>query len=145
MNFFDRWTRQQKKKETKKEVKKAEKQTPVVPVVKKEETAPAPIAPPQAKKFHPSSHLLLSPLVTEKSTYGQSEGQYGFKVRVEANKNEIKKAVEALYGVKVKKVGMMNYQGKNKTYGRRSGKRKDWKKAIVSLKPGFKIEIHQSV
>lgn len=144
MKFFDRWTRRQKEKASKDGVK-AEKSAASVSVGKKEEAVLAPTVKPQARKFHPASALLLAPLVTEKSTYGQSEGQYGFKVRPAANKCEIKKAVEALYGVKVEKVRMINYQGKKKRYGRLSGRRKDWKKAIVSLKPGYKIEIHQSV
>ncbi|HBV58012.1 MAG TPA: 50S ribosomal protein L23 [Candidatus Magasanikbacteria bacterium] len=99
----------------------------------------------KTKKYHPSNRLLVKPLVTEKITYLQSDGKYGFEVRTESNKQEVKKAIEAIYGVHVVKVHMINCLGKDVRYGRMSGKRKDRKKAIVTLKKGERIEVHKNV
>jgi large subunit ribosomal protein L23 len=145
MKFFDRWSR---KKGT---LPKAPTTAPVVEQPKVEsEIKPEPTVAEvmddvKAKKYHPSSHLLVKPLVTEKITYLQSDGKYGFEVRTEANKQEVKKAIEAIYGVHVVKVHMINCLGKDVRYGRMSGKRKDRKKAIVTLKKGERIEVHKNV
>lgn len=74
-----------------------------------------------------------------------AEGKYAFAVSPEANKILVKKAVSAVYGVNVKNVTMMNVLGKSIRYGRQLGKRKDWKKAIVTLKEGEKIEVYEGV
>ena len=88
--------------------------------------------------------IIISPLVTEKSTI-QREGQnqYSFKVDKRANKIEIKEAVERLFKVKVKEVRTVTMRGKVKRLGRRFGKRPDWKKAIVTLKEGDRIEFFE--
>ena len=88
--------------------------------------------------------IVLSPLVTEKSTI-QREGQnqYSFKVDKRANKIEIKDAVERLFKVKVKDVKTFTVRGKVKRLGRRSGKRPDWKKAIVTVKEGDRIDFFE--
>ncbi|MEK9183258.1 MAG: 50S ribosomal protein L23, partial [Patescibacteria group bacterium] len=99
----------------------------------------------KTKKYHPASRLLLKPLVTEKITYLQSNGQYGFEVLPSANKLEVKKAIEAIYGVQVVKVRMINIMGKEVRYGRVFGQRKDRKKAIITLKKGERIELHKNV
>lgn len=68
----------------------------------------------------------------------------GFVVHPEANRVQIKQAVEALLKVKVEKVNLMNVRGKVKRLGRFSGKRSDWKKAFVTLKEGEKLEMYES-
>jgi large subunit ribosomal protein L23 len=85
--------------------------------------------------------LLKAPRLTEK-TVRQKElsNQVTFLVDPSANKIEIKKAVESLFKVKVLGVNTANVLGKNKRMGRYLGKRPDWKKAIITLKAGDKIE-----
>lgn len=77
--------------------------------------------------------IIIRPLITEKSMDMQQERKYVFKVDKNANKTEIKNAIEAIFGVKVAKVNTMNMKGKTKRMGRFEGKRPDWKKAIVTL------------
>ena len=88
--------------------------------------------------------IILRPLVTEKSTQ-QKEGnnQYVFEVHRDANKIEIQFAVERLFKVKVSQVRTSNVLGKVKRIGRKYGKRPDWKKAIVTLKEGDRIEFFE--
>lgn len=77
--------------------------------------------------------IIQKPIITEKSMMMQDERKYAFKVLKSANKSEIKKAVETVFGVKVASVNTMNMNGKVKRQGLKSGKRADWKKAIVTL------------
>ncbi|MBQ3947396.1 MAG: 50S ribosomal protein L23 [Ruminococcus sp.] len=77
--------------------------------------------------------IILKPVITEKSMDDLQTGKYTFKVATDANKSEIKKAVEQLFGVKVAKVNTMNCNGKEKRVGRYFGKTADWKKAIITL------------
>lgn len=77
--------------------------------------------------------IILAPIITEKSMTLQEEGKYVFRVMKTANKSEIKKAVETVFGVKVASVNTMNMLGKVKRQGVHKGKRPDWKKAIVTL------------
>ena len=77
--------------------------------------------------------IILKPVITEKSMDELQNGKYTFKVATDANKSEIKKAVEALFDVKVAKVNTLNCNGKEKRMGRFVGKTFDWKKAIITL------------
>lgn len=77
--------------------------------------------------------IILKPIITEKSMDELQKGKYTFKVATDSNKSEIKKAVEALFDVKVAKVNTLNCNGKEKRVGRYVGKTADWKKAIVTL------------
>ena len=77
--------------------------------------------------------IILKPVITEKSMDGLQAGKYTFKVATDANKTEIKSAVEKLFGVKVAKVNTMNCTGRTKRVGRFVGKKADWKKAIITL------------
>ncbi|GKS65117.1 50S ribosomal protein L23 [Nitrospira sp.] len=89
--------------------------------------------------------ILVQPLLTEKITgLREKTNTVGFVVHPEANRVQIKQAVEALLKVKVEKVNLMNVRGKVKRLGRFSGKRSDWKKAFVTLKPGEKLEMYES-
>lgn len=85
--------------------------------------------------------VLLAPLVSEKSTrIGDANNQITFKVAKTASKPEIKKAVELMFKVKVKSVTTLNVKGKRKRFGALQGRRKDWKKAYVTLHAGEDIE-----
>ena len=84
--------------------------------------------------------VLLAPQITEKATrVADANQQIAFKVRTDATKPEIKAAVELVFKVEVEKVAVINVGGKTKGAGKRVGKRNDWKKAYVSLKPGQEI------
>jgi len=86
-------------------------------------------------------NILLEPRVTEKSTLVSDKNrQFVFKVTRNATKPDIKQAVELLFEVEVESVQVSNVNGKRKLFGRRPGKRSDWKKAYVKLKPGFDID-----
>jgi len=88
--------------------------------------------------------IIRRPLITEKSTRQKEEShQYVFEVQRDANKIEIQQAVERLFKVKVLQVRTSNVLGKIKRLGRKSGKRSDWKKAIVTLKEGDRIEFFE--
>jgi large subunit ribosomal protein L23 len=77
--------------------------------------------------------IILKPVITERSMDDLQAGKYTFKVATDANKTEIKKAVETLFDVKVAKVNTLNVNGKAKRVGKYLGKTSDWKKAIVTL------------
>jgi len=85
-------------------------------------------------------------LITEKgTTLRETRNQYHFEVAREANKIEIKHAVETIFSVKVGSVRTQQQRGKVKRQGRTAGRRSDWKKAIVTLKPDQKIELFEQV
>ena len=77
--------------------------------------------------------IILKPVITERSMDALQEGKYTFKVAKDANKSEIKKAVEQLFDVQVAKVNTLNVNGRSKRVGRFVGKTADWKKAIITL------------
>lgn len=84
--------------------------------------------------------VLLAPQISEKATLlADRNGQVVFKVHSSATKPEVKAAVELLFKVEVNAVNIANVKGKVKRFGRSIGRRKDWKKAYVSLKPGQEI------
>lgn len=84
--------------------------------------------------------MILNPHVTEKATMGSEHGQITFKVRNEATKPQIKSAVEALFGVKVKAVNTLVQKGKTKRFKGVVGRRSDFKKAIITLEDGQTID-----
>ena len=86
--------------------------------------------------------ILRSPHISEKAaTLGDSANQAVFKVSVDANKAEIKEAVEQMFNVKVASVRTTKMKGKRKRLGLHSGRRSDWKKAYVSLEQGHEIDL----
>jgi len=89
--------------------------------------------------------VLRRPLVTEKSADLQSQSKYAFEVAGEANKPQIKQAVEKAFDVKVTAVNVMRVPGKTRRIGRRQVLTSSWKKAIVTLKPGDKIALFEGV
>jgi large subunit ribosomal protein L23 len=89
--------------------------------------------------------VLIQPLLTEKITgLREKTNTVGFIVHPDANRVQIKQAVESLLKVKVQKVNVLNIRGKVKRLGRFSGRRSDWKKAFVTLKKGEKLEMYES-
>lgn len=89
--------------------------------------------------IHPRN-IIISPIITEKiEEQIRTNNSYTFKVSINANKIEIKRAIEKIFSVKVLDVNTIRMLGKPKRLGRYSGKRPDWKKAIVTLKAGDKI------
>jgi len=86
--------------------------------------------------------VLLSPRVTEKTTrIGEDSNQYVFQVIKDANKSEVKGAVEMLFDVNVESVRIVNVKGKTKSFRMRPGKRSDWKKAYVRVQEGQVIDL----
>ena len=127
-----------KEEEAPKEEKKVEKkEKPVQKTEKKEEKKV--VKPNKTKGVF--LNVLKSPHVTEKASDLTTNNQYVFKVYSNTNKVEIKKAVESLYSVEVINVRVINIHKKARRVGKTQGFRKGYKKAIVSLKQGQKIEI----
>jgi large subunit ribosomal protein L23 len=90
--------------------------------------------------------IIIKPIITEKSMMGMEESKYTFKVAKDANKTEIKVAIEEAFGVKIAKINTMNVKGKVKRQGRFVGKRADWKKAIITLTADSKpIELFEGM
>jgi len=87
------------------------------------------------------ANVLLGPVVSEKSSVAaETQSRIVFKVQKIATKNQIKKSVELMFDVKVDSVQVLTVKGKVKRFGRALGKRSDWKKAYVKLKPGYDID-----
>jgi len=89
--------------------------------------------------------VLRRPLITEKDTILQAQGKYAFEVAGESNKHLIKQAVEKAFNVKVTTVNVMTVPGKERRVGRRLVLTPSWKKAIVTLHAGDKIEFFENI
>ena len=90
--------------------------------------------------------IVKKALITEKGTVmREQQNEYTFEVARDANKLEIKYAVQTIFNVKVADVRTMQMQGKVKRQGRFSGRRSNWKKAIVTLQPDQKIELFEQI
>ncbi len=89
--------------------------------------------------------VILAPMITEKSMTGTAVNQYTFEVHPRATKTQIRHAVAEIFKVDVVKINTVNVGGKMKNFARKgvrtAGKQSDWKKAVVTLKPGQKIEL----
>lgn len=131
-----------KKEETAKREKAGE-----ISKEQKEEKAASQTHPAKAKLPSQSiaDKVLLRPLVTEKSAIAESVNKYSFVVAKRMNKQQIKKAVEDLYGIKPIAVNIFNVPGRQIRFGRIQGRRSDYKKAVVTLPPGKSIDIHTGV
>lgn len=129
----------------KKKEKESKKGKPRVkpPVLKEEKKEEAPSEKPKAakSKFSLESLILVCPHITEKSHLLSQQNQYVFEVFPRANKTEIKKAIEQIYQVKVLNVRIINVPSKKRRMGRTQGWKKGYKKAIVEIKEGQKIEV----
>ncbi len=147
MKFFDFLKKKKKVEERKKKKppiakalagKKAKKEKK--PLKKEEEIKPE-IRKPRRKISEKTYQVLSSPHVTEKATTLEKENKYIFKVQTKTNKTEIKRAVEDIYRVDVVGVKIINIPKKRRRLGRQIGWRKGYKKAIIEIKKGQKIEI----
>jgi large subunit ribosomal protein L23 len=96
------------------------------------------------RALHPFA-VIRRPLVTEKGTYLAAENKYALQVDPLANKTQIRQAVEKTFNVRVLAVNVMNVRGKQRRWGRRTTLRPSWKKAIVTLAPGDKIELFEGM
>ena len=116
---------------------KVAKVKPVKPVKKEKKVS--------SKKTTPNSHvaksILVRPLITEKVTDLAAKSQYVFAVHPNVNKIEVKNEIKKAYNVEAVKVNMITVKGKKVRFGKSFGKQKDWKKAIVILKDGEKINV----
>lgn len=92
-----------------------------------------------------SYEILRRPVITEKNTMLTGQNKYTFEVAQEANKPQIKEAVEKAFKVKVSSVNVIHVPGKMRRAGRRRGMTSSWKKAVVTLEPGNKIELFEGV
>jgi large subunit ribosomal protein L23 len=95
-------------------------------------------------ELHPYA-VLIRPIITEKSTILAGQDKYVFEVDPRANKAQIKEAVQLAFNVRVADVNTMTMKGKPRRFGRRVVNRPNWKKAIVTLVPGDKIELFEGV
>jgi large subunit ribosomal protein L23 len=120
--------------------KEEEKPEPVETVGEKIEAAAPVVKLPKGEDAH-SYQIILRPIITEKGGLLERYGQYFFKVTKDANKVEIKKAIERLYKVKVDKVRVVSMPSKFRRVGEHEGRRPGFKKAIVTLRKGERIEI----
>lgn len=85
--------------------------------------------------------ILVAPHVSEKSTrIADASNQVAFRVRTDARKPEIRRAVEKMFNVEVESVSVLNVKGKRKGFARNRGRRPDWRKAYVRLKSGYDID-----
>ena len=125
------------KKETPKDAEKEEPKKVVAAEPKEKKTV--------KREMGKTLGVLVKPLITEKSSFLSPFGQYVFEVSLKTNKVEIAKAIERAYGVKPISVNIVRVRGKKVRYGKTLGVTKKWKKAIITLKPGDKIEVYEGV
>ncbi len=142
MGLFDRFKKTKKEEKGAIEKVRSKSLEPRIKAVsKKGEKETAGTSKIIKKEFTQAYRILERPLVTEKSTNLNILNQYVFQVKPDANKSEIKKTIQDLYGVKVKQVNIVKVPGKVRRMGRHEGFRPGYKKAIVFLAPGETIEI----
>jgi len=101
--------------------------------------------PKKEKEISLASSVIVRPLVTEKSAILASKNMYVFVVKNDANRIQVAAAVKAMYDIKPLTVNVMNVRGKTVRRGRVEGKRKAWKKAIVTLPKGKSLNIYEGV
>ena len=89
--------------------------------------------------------IILKPLISEKAVAKMAEGKYAFRVRLDANKTQIKDAIEEIFSVTVTGVSTMRMHGKVRRQGKFIGRRSDWKKAVVQLKEGDSIKVFEGL
>jgi large subunit ribosomal protein L23 len=87
--------------------------------------------------------VVLAPIVSEKSYAGTTTGRYTFRVHQDAHKTQVRQAIEELFEVKVARVNIIAVQPKPKRRGLFKGTRQGWKKAVVQLQPGHRIEFFE--
>jgi large subunit ribosomal protein L23 len=91
-----------------------------------------------------AQEILIKPVITEKATIISAQNKYVFRVARTANKDEICKAVKTVFNVEPVRVNIVNVRGKQKSVRQRSGRTSAWKKAIITLKDGDKIDLFEN-
>ena len=91
------------------------------------------------------NEVLIKPLITEKNTMLGAEGKYTFKIDRRANKTQVKEAVEAIFKVDVVAVNTIKVPSKTRRVGKTLGQTQEWRKAVVTVRPGQRIEIFEGV
>ncbi len=151
MALFSRKTKTEDKKVVAAEVKKETAAPSMKDLYSEEAEKPSvkskktPDGKKKESKFNDAYRILVKPLITEKATNLSAVNKYVFIVNKQVNKIEIARAVESIYSVKVLGVNLINVKGKRVTRGRVSGRRKDFKKAIVTLAKGETIKLYEGV
>lgn len=148
MGIFDHFkSKKQEVKPVKMEEKvKLEKKSDKPAKEEKPKTLPTTTAAKEIKgKTNQAYRILIKPLVTEKASHLAALNKYVFVVNPKMNKIEVKKAIRTIYKVEPVAVNILNFSGKSVRYGRTQGKTKSWKKAVVTLKEGDKIEVYEGV
>lgn len=126
--------------------KKPVKSTDITKSEKKETAISTPKSTSSIKGTTPQAYrVLIKPLVTEKVAEMNVVGKYAFMIDPSMNKVEVKKAIRSIYNVDPIKVNIANFRGKQVRFGRVQGKRKNWKKAVVTLKAGDSIEVYEGI
>ncbi len=145
LNTFKKKTKDtDKKEEVKKVDTKAKKEAK--PEKKKEAVVSKKEKSPKVKKAKGNAYrVLVKPLITEKVTDLGMYNKYAFEITLDTNKQEVKKAIQEVYGVTPTSVNIINMKGKAVRFGRVTGRTKKWKKAIITLKKDDKIEVYQGV
>jgi len=134
------------KKDIKPEVKPEVKSEKVKSEKKQEKAAAKPDKQAKIKGTSAQAYqVLVRPLITEKAAELGALNKYIFAVDPSMNKIEVKKAIRKIYEVDPVRINILNFSGKKVRYGRIQGKTKSWKKAVVTLKPGDKIEVYEGV
>jgi len=143
LNFFKKKKKKEEEKEKIKEEVKPKKEVKKEVKVKKEAKKPSKISipKPKEKKVGLAWKVLETPHISEKATDLTKQNKYVFRVFPKSNKKEIKKAVEDIYGIDVLDVKTIKIPRKKKMRGRVAGWKKGYKKAIVKIKEGQKIEL----
>lgn len=138
MGILDRFKKTDSPKAAAK--KPAVKKAPAAKATKKDEAV-------VAKKAMPANlvDVLVKPLVTEKAAHLSSIGQYAFEVSRHATRVDVRNAIQAKYGVTAEAVNIQLVRGKWVRFGRSSGQRQTWKKAIVILPAGKSMDVHAGV
>lgn len=159
MSLIDRWFKKErdehlKEKAKEPQIKDTKKVVPAAKKDNKEKIMPAAVSPKTEGEVHKvkmesaAYRILARPLVTEKSAVMGSRNKYVFIVNRSANKEDVRRAVEDVYGVKPEKVNIINMSGHvtlRRGAGRAGGRRSDFKKAIVTLVSGQSIAVHEGV
>lgn len=151
MAFWRKLFKREKKERVTKEIEKIEKKEKKEVIQPEKERAKKIEKKEEVKvlKVRPGAEfagkILLRPLITEKSALLGSQEKYSFEVAPQANKVEVARAIYDLYGEKPLSVNIIRVRGKQIRYGRTRGRRKNWKKAIITFKPGVKLEVFEGV
>lgn len=147
MGFLDKFKKKREDAEKSKEETKVKIEKKVEKITKKttKKSDKAPVTKKKKDLKGSAYRVLISPIISEKAAVYETAGVYTFAVAKKATKVEIKNSVKQVYGVEPKKVRIINMEGKKQRFGRKFGRRSDWKKAMVSLPKGQSISIHEGV